>query len=103
MISVPDSVSTTFPPFELNGLEPSAICGSWLPTDHNLFSVCYEGGHVVFYDTSLGTMIGEWVTEPPAGREGGEQIEVTCIAAHNLEPIVLVGTESGDFITYDYR
>ena len=49
-------------------------------------------------------MIGEWVIEAPAGREGGEQqLEIACIAAHNLEPIIVVGLESGDFITYDYR
>lgn len=58
---------------------------------------------MVFYDTSLGTMVGEQLIEAPAGREGGDQIEVACMAAHNLEPVIVVGLESGDFITYDYR
>ena len=102
-IKLPDSSTTTFPPFEVNGLEPSAICGAWLPTDHNLFSVCYEGAHVVFYDTSKGVMVGEWVVEAPAGSDAGDKLEITCMATHSLEPILFVGLASGDFITYDYR
>ena len=46
--------SKEFPAFEINGLEPSAICGAWLPTDHNLFTIGYEGGHLAFVDVSKG-------------------------------------------------
>lgn len=88
--------SKEFPAFEVNGLEPSAICGSWLPTDHNLFAVCFEGGHLVFFDVSKGTICHQHKLE-------GNDIEISSMVAHNLEPVVVLGLESGDLIVYDHR
>jgi WD40 repeat protein len=88
--------SLEFPAFEVNGLEPSAICGTWLSTDHNLFAVCYEGGHLAFFDVSKGTICQQYKIE-------SEESEITCIVAHNLESVVVLGLDSGGFIAYDYR
>ena len=45
-----------FPPFEVNGLEPSVMCGTWLATDHNLLATGYENGHLVLYDANRGSI-----------------------------------------------
>ena len=83
-----------FPTYEVNGLEPSAICGSWLSTDHNMFVVAYEGGHLAFYDVNKGTI---------SQQHKLENQEITCLVTHSLEPAVVLGTESGDVVVYDQR
>lgn len=85
-LQVAEKQAITFPPFEVNGLEPSAISGLWLSTDHNLFSVCYEGGHVVFYDTIKSSVSFQWQIEIPNQEERAQKPEITCMVAHNLEP-----------------
>lgn len=91
-----ESPTKEFPPFEVNGLEPSALCGTWLPTDHNMFSVCFEGGHLAFFDVNKGSILNQSKLET-------QDSEISCMVAHQLEPIVVIGLESGDILVYDYR
>jgi len=76
-----------FPPFEVNGLEPSVMTGAWLPTDHNSLVTGYENGHLVFYDLSRGSITNQHHIKP----KKEENTTITSIIAHELEPIVVVG------------
>ena len=86
-----------FPSFEVDGLEPAAICCSWLPTDNHMFVVGYENSHLAFFDMNKGQICQNLqIIE-------GSKSSITSIAAHEFQPIVVTGQEGGEIVVYDYK